>query len=95
MNIWEYWIKNRFNRFIKKHNFSSKDISVITLNYTNTLEKILTSVVAQQPKVLIVVIHYVILSTFMVYWANLSSLGVDNETQIKNEEVKKMTILKI
>ncbi len=31
----------------------------------------------------------------MVYWANLSSLGVDNETQIKNEEVKKMTILKI
>ena len=41
MNIWEYWIKNRFNRFIKKHNFSSKDISVITLNYTNTLEKIL------------------------------------------------------
>ena len=33
--------KDRFNRFIKKHNFSSKDISVITLNYTNTLEKIL------------------------------------------------------
>ena len=32
---------DRFNRFIKKHNFSSKDISVITLNYTNTLEKIL------------------------------------------------------
>ena len=28
--------KDRFNRFIKKHNFSSKDISVITLNYTNT-----------------------------------------------------------
>ena len=40
-DFWEYWIKNRFNRFIKKHNFSSKDISVITLNYTNTLEKIL------------------------------------------------------
>ena len=33
--------KDRFNRIIKKHNFSSKDISVITLNYTNTLEKIL------------------------------------------------------
>ena len=56
---------------------------------------VVMKMLAQQPKVLIVVIHYVILSTFMVYWANLSSLGVDNETQIKNEEVKKMTILKI
>ena len=33
--------KDRYNAFIKRHGFSSKDISVITLNYTNTLEKIL------------------------------------------------------
>lgn len=35
--------KNRCNTFIKANGFSSsKDISVITLNYTNTLEKILS-----------------------------------------------------
>ena len=33
--------KDRYNAFINRHGFSSKDISVITLNYTNTLEKIL------------------------------------------------------
>lgn len=33
--------KERYNAFINKHNFSSKDISVISLNYTDTLEKIL------------------------------------------------------
>lgn len=33
--------KERYNAFINRHSFSSKDISVITLNYTDTLEKIL------------------------------------------------------
>ena len=33
--------KDRYNAFLNRHGFSSKDISVITLNYTNTLEKIL------------------------------------------------------
>ena len=33
--------KERYNTFINRHSFSSKDISVITLNYTDTLEKIL------------------------------------------------------
>ena len=28
----------------------------------------------------------------MVYWANLSSLGVDNETQIKNEVEKQFNV---
>lgn len=31
----------RYNAFIKRYSFSSKDIYVMTLNYTNTLEKIL------------------------------------------------------
>lgn len=34
--------KNRYNAFINKYSNSSKDISVITLNYTDTLEKILS-----------------------------------------------------
>lgn len=34
--------KERYNAFINRHSFSSKDISVITLNYTDTLEKILS-----------------------------------------------------
>ena len=95
MNIWEYWIKNRFNRFIKKHNFSSKDISVITLNYTNTLEKILnlssgaTTKGFDSSNTLRNLIHvHGLLGQSII-------IGVDNETQIKNEEVKKMTILKI
>ena len=33
--------KERFNAFTNRYNFSSKDISVITLNYTDTFEKIL------------------------------------------------------
>lgn len=33
--------KERYNAFINRHSFSSKDISVITLNYTDTFEKIL------------------------------------------------------
>lgn len=33
--------KERYNAFTNRHSFSSKDISVITLNYTDTLEKIL------------------------------------------------------
>lgn len=95
MNIWEYWIKNRFNRFIKKHNFSSKDISVITLNYTNTLEKILnlssgaTTKGFDSSNTLRNLIHvHGLLGQSII-------IGVDNETQIKNEEFKKMTILKI
>ena len=31
----------RYNEFIKRHSFVSKDIYAMTLNYTNTLEKIL------------------------------------------------------
>ena len=34
--------KERYNAFINRHSFSSKDISVITLNYTDTLEKMLS-----------------------------------------------------
>lgn len=34
--------KNRYNSFIRRYNFSSNDISVITLNYTDTLEKMLS-----------------------------------------------------
>lgn len=33
--------KERYNAFTNRYNFSSKDISVITLNYTDTFEKIL------------------------------------------------------
>lgn len=34
--------KDRYNAFVRRFSFSSKDISVITLNYTDTLEKMLS-----------------------------------------------------
>ena len=81
--------KDRFSRFMKKHGFSSKDISVITLNYTNTLEKILNLSDTVTTKSFgnnntlrnIIHVHGLLGQSIII--------GVDNETQIKNEEFKK------
>lgn len=80
--------KDRFNRFVKKHNFAYRDIYVITLNYTNTLEKILnlsdaTTKSFGNNSTLRNIIHvHGLLGQSII-------IGVDNETQIKNEEFKK------
>lgn len=80
--------KDRFNRFINKYNFSIKDISIITLNYTNTLEKILSLSDAATTKGFgsgatlhnLIHVHGLLGQSIII--------GVDNETQIKNEKFK-------
>ena len=81
--------KDHFNTFIKKHNSLTKDISVITLNYTNTLEKILNLSGGATTKGFgggnmlrnLIHVHGLLGQSIII--------GVDNETQIKNEEFKK------
>lgn len=87
--------KERFKTFISDKNFSIKDISVITFNYTNTLEKILSL----EPNV-----------TTKTFGNNITTLrnlihvhgklnnsiivGVDNEDQIKNTNFRNDNDLK-
>lgn len=81
--------KNRCNAFTKANGFSSsKDISVITLNYTNTLEKILnlsnTTTIKNFGS-------NIILRDIIHVHGQLGSsiiIGVDNEEQMKNEEFR-------
>ncbi len=80
--------RNRCNAFTKANGFSSsKDISVITLNYTNTLEKILslnTTTIKNFGS-------NVILRDIIHVHGQLGSsiiIGVDNEEQIKNKEFR-------
>ena len=80
--------KNRCNAFTTANRFSSsKDISVITLNYTNTLEKILslntTTIKNFGSNILlrdIIHVHGQLGSSIII--------GVDNEEQMKNEEFR-------
>lgn len=76
--------KERFNTFIKDKNFSLRDISVITFNYTNTLEKIL----ALGPNVTTKTFGgNIILKNLIHVHGKLNNsiiIGVDNEDQIKN-----------
>ena len=80
--------KNRYNKFTNKHGFSSKEINVITLNYTNTLEKLLGLNDTATIKNLgnnntlrnIIHIHGLLGQSIII--------GVDNETKIKNEAFK-------
>ena len=80
--------KKRYNTFLKTHGFSTKDISVITLNYTSTLEKILNLSGAATTKGFgsrtnlldIIHVHGQLGSSIII--------GVDNEKQIKNKEFR-------
>ncbi len=81
--------KNRYNAFIRTHGFSSKDISVITLNYTDTLEKILNLSGGATTKELG---HSIILRDIIHVHGRLGGsiiIGVDNEEQMKNEAFRK------
>ncbi len=80
--------KNRYNAFLKTHSFSSKDISVITLNYTNTLEKILNLSETATTKNFG---NNIMLRDIIHVHGKLGSsiiIGVDNEEQMKNEEFR-------
>lgn len=80
--------KLRYNSFVKKYGFSSKDISVITLNYTNSLEKICNLNEGVTTKSLgnntnlqnIIHVHGRLKNSIIV--------GVDDESQIKNEQFR-------
>lgn len=81
--------RNRYNMFLQAHGFSSKDISVITLNYTDTFEKILnldnnvTTKGFGGNNILRNIIH------LHGKLGHSIIIGVDNEEQIKNERFKK------
>lgn len=80
--------KNRYNTFTKANGFSSsKDISVITLNYTNTLEKILS---LNTPTTKNFGGNVLLRDIIHVHGQLGSSIiiGVDNDEQMKNEEFK-------
>lgn len=80
--------KGRYDTFMNRHSFSSKDIYVMTLNYTNTLEKILdyntsTGVFTKNLNLYnnlqgIIHIHGQLDSSIII--------GVDNVEQIKHRE---------
>lgn len=81
--------KDRYNVFFRTNGLtSSKDISVITLNYTSTLEKILSlgdTVTAKSFRT------GVNLHNIIHVHGRLGSsiiIGVDNEEQMKNEEFR-------
>lgn len=77
--------KERYNAFIKKHNFSTNDISVITFNYTDTLEKILNLNTGVTTKSFSNGIN---LRNIIHLHGKLDRsiiIGVDNESQIKNK----------
>lgn len=83
--------KEHYNAFISRHGFSSKNIYVMTLNYTNTLEKILdyntsTGVLTKKLN------HYDNLHGIIHIHGQLDSsiiIGVDNAEQIKHDEFRK------
>lgn len=80
--------KQRYNAFVKKFGFTSKEISVVTLNYTNSLEKILNINEGVTSKNLgnnvslqkIIHVHGQLGKSIIV--------GVDNESQIKNVDFR-------
>ena len=82
--------KGRHDAFLNRHSFSSKDIYVMTLNYTNTLEKILdyntsTGVFTKN------LTHYNNLQGVIHIHGQLDSsiiIGVDNTEQIKNDQFR-------
>ena len=81
--------KVRYNTFIRNSGYSHKEVSVITLNYTDTLEKILSLNGGSISKSLgnnadlreIIHVHGKL--------GNSVIIGVDNEDQMKNEEFRK------
>ena len=81
--------KERYNAFINRHSFSSKDISVITLNYTDTLEKILSLNASVTAKSFsnntnlrnIIHVHGQLGESIII--------GVDHPGQIRNDEFRK------
>lgn len=80
--------KERYNAFIYRHSFSSKDISVITLNYTDTLEKILSLNASVTAKSFsnntnlrnIIHVHGQLGESIII--------GVNDETQMDNEDFR-------
>lgn len=79
--------KNRCNDFTKANGFSSsKDISVITLNYTNTLEKILSFNTTPKNFGSNIILHDIIHVHGQLGGSII--IGVDNEKQMKNEEFR-------
>ena len=87
--------KGRFNNILNELSLSStKDTSVINFNYTNTLEKLLeveNNLVAKYlgnntSLVDIILVHGILGQSIIV--------GVDNESQIKNIDFKKIEDLK-
>ena len=80
--------KKRYNAFTKANGLaSSKVISVITLNYTNTLEKIL-SLTTTTTKNLGSDIFLQDIIHVHGQLGNSIIIGVDNEEQMKNEEFR-------
>lgn len=80
--------KDRYNAFINTHGSSSKDIFVITLNYTDTLEKILDLNNSTTAKTFSSSIY---LRNIIHVHGQLGQsiiIGVDNEKQIKNEDFR-------
>lgn len=86
--------KERFKTFISDKNFSIKDISVITFNYTNTLEKILSL----DPNVTTKTFgNNITLRNLIHVHGKLNNsiiVGVDNEDQIKNTNFRNDNDLK-
>lgn len=86
--------KERFKTFISDKNFSIKDISVITFNYTNTLEKILSL----EPNVTTKTFgNNITLRNLIHVHGKLNNsiiVGVDNEDQIKNTNFRNDNDLK-
>lgn len=80
--------KVRFNDLISKNSIITKDINVITLNYTGTLENILSISPYNTRKEFN---NNIILRNVIHVHGRLGDsiiIGVDNETQIKNETLR-------
>ena len=83
--------KIRFNAFANSVNSNSKDFNVITFNYTNTLEKLL-AIDTKDSRVEKSFGSNRILHNIIHVHGSLEEaiiVGVDNETQIANEILKK------
>ena len=80
--------KVRYGAFVDKYGFSSIYISVITLNYTDTLEKILGLNAGDTPKGLGANIHLQNIVHIHGQLENSIIIGVDGENQIKNESFR-------
>ena len=85
--------KARFDNFVKQYGSSYKEINVITLNYTNSFEKIFNIAtngnnIGLNNAQLRQIIH------LHGQLDNSIILGVDNESQIANEEFRKIEDIK-